>query len=140
MRLAGQGDGRDRARIFVIACRLVGREAMVQREKAPKSRSKERSEARPASRRSRGAHTDPECLNKCQECGFHCHCGRRGARDRAYSLVYFVVDFDSQKDAVNFFGAPMQSTQIVFKGEHETGRSVGDTERSSIAALLNKTL
>jgi hypothetical protein len=25
--------------------------------------------ARPASRRSRGAHTDPECLNKCQECG-----------------------------------------------------------------------
>jgi hypothetical protein len=34
----------------------------------------------------------------------------------------------------------MQSTQIVFKGEYETGRSVGDTERSSIAALLNKTL
>jgi hypothetical protein len=25
MRLAGQGDGRDRARIFLIACRLVGR-------------------------------------------------------------------------------------------------------------------
>jgi thioredoxin 1 len=56
------------------------------------------------------------------------------------NLVYFVVDFDSQKDAVRFFGAHMQSTLIAFKGERETGRSVGDTDRSSIAALLNKTL
>jgi thioredoxin 1 len=55
-------------------------------------------------------------------------------------LTYFVVDFDSQKDAVNAFGARMQSTLISFKGEHETGRSVGDTDRGSIAALLNKTL
>jgi thioredoxin 1 len=56
------------------------------------------------------------------------------------NLVYFVVDFDSQKDAVSAFGVRMQSTLIAFKGEHETGRSVGDTDRSSIAALLNKTL
>jgi len=56
------------------------------------------------------------------------------------NLVYFVVDYDSQKDVVKFFGARMQSTLIAFKGEHETGRSVGDTDRSSIAALLNKTL
>jgi thioredoxin len=55
-------------------------------------------------------------------------------------LVYFVVDFDSQKDAVKFFGARMQSTLIAFKGETETGRSVGDTDRASIAALLNKAL
>jgi hypothetical protein len=55
-------------------------------------------------------------------------------------LVYFVVDFDSQKDAVKYFGARMQSTLIAFKGEKETGRSVGDTNRSSIAALLSKTL
>ncbi len=55
-------------------------------------------------------------------------------------LIYFVVDFDNQKDAVKYFGARMQSTLIAFKGEMETGRSVGDTERSSIAALLNKTL
>ena len=55
-------------------------------------------------------------------------------------LVYFVVDFDSQKDAVRFFGARTQSTLIAFKGETETGRSVGDTDRSSIAALLNKGL
>lgn len=55
-------------------------------------------------------------------------------------LAYFVVDFDSQKDAVNAFGARMQSTLIAFKGAQETGRSVGDTDRASIAALLNKTL
>ena len=55
-------------------------------------------------------------------------------------LIYFVVDFDTQKDAVGFFGARMQSTLIAFKGTTETGRSVGDTEHSSIAALLNKTL
>jgi thioredoxin len=56
------------------------------------------------------------------------------------NLVFFVVDFDSQKDAVRFFGVRMQSTLIAFKGEHETGRSVGDTDRSAIATLLNKTL
>ena len=56
------------------------------------------------------------------------------------NLEYFVVDFDSQKDAVKSFGARMQSTLIAFKGEHETGRSVGETDRASIAALMNKTL
>src|SRR5215472_1022559 len=62
------------------------------------------------------------------------------AESKFKDLVYFVVDFDSQKDTVNFFGAQMQSTLIAFKGEHETGRSVGDTDSSSIAALLNETL
>ena len=62
------------------------------------------------------------------------------AEPKFKNLVYFVVDFDSQKDAVNFFGVQMQSTLIAFKGEHETGRSAGDTDRSSIAALLIKTL
>jgi hypothetical protein len=49
------------------------------------------------------------------------------------------VDFDSQKDAVKAFGARMQSTLITFKGSLETGRSVGDTNPGSIAALLDKT-
>jgi thioredoxin 1 len=62
------------------------------------------------------------------------------AEPKFKDLTYFVVDFDSQKDAVKSFGARMQSTLIAFKGEHETGRSVGDTDRASIAALLNKTL
>ena len=62
MKLAGQGDDRDRARIFVITCPIGGTEAMVQRKKAPKSKLKGRSKARPTSRRSRSALTDPECL------------------------------------------------------------------------------
>jgi len=55
-------------------------------------------------------------------------------------LAYFVIDFDSQKDLVQRFGVRMQSTLIAFKGENEQGRSVGDTNRTSIAALLNKVL
>jgi thiol-disulfide isomerase/thioredoxin len=62
------------------------------------------------------------------------------AEPKFKNLVYFVVDFDSQKEAVKYFGARVQSTLITFKGATETGRSVGDTEPSSIAALLNKTL
>jgi thioredoxin 1 len=56
------------------------------------------------------------------------------------NLVYFVIDFDSQKDLVQRFGAQKQSTLIAFKGDKEQGRSVGDSKRESIAALLNKVL
>lgn len=56
------------------------------------------------------------------------------------NLAYFIIDFDSRKDLVERFGARMQSTLIVFKGNTEQGRSVGDTNRASIAALLNKAL
>jgi thioredoxin len=62
------------------------------------------------------------------------------AEPKFKNLVYFVVDFDSQKDAVKYFGARMQSTLIAFKGGTETGRSVGATDRTSIAALMNKAL
>lgn len=55
-------------------------------------------------------------------------------------LAYFVIDFDGQKDLVQRFGARTQSTLIVFKGDREEGRSVGDTNLASIAALLNKAL
>lgn len=55
-------------------------------------------------------------------------------------LIYFVVDFDTQKEVVKYFNVRMQSTLIAFRGKTETGRSVGDRDRSSIAALLNKTL
>ena len=60
-------------------------------------------------------------------------------QDKFKNLMVFRVDFDSQKDAVKAFGARMQSTLITFKGSQETGRSVGDTNPSSIAALLDKT-
>ena len=56
------------------------------------------------------------------------------------NLAYFVIDFDSQKDLVNRFGARMQSTLIIFKGDKEEGRSVGDTNRDSIYALVGKSI
>jgi thioredoxin 1 len=56
------------------------------------------------------------------------------------SLQVFRVDFDSQKEAVKSFRATTQSTLIVFKGDKERGRSVGDTNAASIAALLEKAL
>jgi len=59
---------------------------------------------------------------------------------RFNDLVYFVVDFDIQKDAMKYFGARERSTLIAFKGETEAGRLVGDTERTVIAVLLDKTL
>src|SRR5580693_2870571 len=39
------------------------------------------------------------------------------AEPKYAGLEVFHVDFDSQKDAVRRFGARMQSTLIVFKGE-----------------------
>jgi thioredoxin 1 len=56
------------------------------------------------------------------------------------NLVYFVIDFDSQRDLVDRFGVRMQSTLIAFKGEKEEGRSVGDTQRASIFALAEKSM
>lgn len=56
------------------------------------------------------------------------------------TLLVLHVDFDTQKDAVRRFGARMQSTLITFKGGKETGRSVGDTNPDSLAALLAKAI
>jgi len=66
--------------------------------------------------------------------------GALAADPKFKDLAYFTIDFDSQKDLVKRFGARMQSTLITFKGSKEVGRSVGDTNRDSIAALLNKAL
>jgi thioredoxin 1 len=56
------------------------------------------------------------------------------------ALKVFKVDFDNQKDVVRAFGARSQSTLIMFKGKQETGRTVGDTDPGSIAALLDSAL
>ena len=59
---------------------------------------------------------------------------------RFKKLQVFAVDFDSQKDALQMFKAQRQSTLIVFKGALEVGRSVGDTDKDSIEALVAKSL
>ncbi len=62
------------------------------------------------------------------------------AEPRFRDLQVFTVDFDSRKDVLRKFGVRSQSTLIVFKGTSEAGRSVGDTSKASIAALLAKGL
>lgn len=55
-------------------------------------------------------------------------------------LTRLTVDFDRQRPVVRSFKAQYQSTLIVFKGGREVGRSTGDTNKDSIAALLRKAL
>lgn len=55
-------------------------------------------------------------------------------------LVVFKVDYDAQKDVVRSFNVQRQSTLIVFKGDKELDRSVGDTSVLSIEGLLDKAL
>lgn len=52
----------------------------------------------------------------------------------------FDVDFDSRKDVLKRFGVTRQSTLITFKGEKETGRSVGDTQPDWIEGAVEKAL
>ena len=61
-------------------------------------------------------------------------------QSRFKNLVVFNIDFDSQKDALRALKAQQQSTLIVFKGGAEMGRSVGDTNKASIEALLARAI
>ena len=58
----------------------------------------------------------------------------------AKDLVVFDVDFDTGREALKLLNARSQSTLIAFKGAKETARSVGDTKRDSIAALVKSAL
>jgi thioredoxin 1 len=51
-------------------------------------------------------------------------------------LVILRVDFDTQKDVVRQIRAQTQNTLVVFHGDHERGRSVGETDPAKIRALL----
>lgn len=55
-------------------------------------------------------------------------------------FVVFDLDFDTGIAGLKALNARSQSTLIVFKGEKETGRSAGDTNADSIAALLKTAL
>ncbi len=56
------------------------------------------------------------------------------------NLAIFEVDYDSQKDVLKILNVQKQSTLISFKGGKEVGRSTGDTNKSSIASLLDKAI
>ena len=55
------------------------------------------------------------------------------------NLVVLNVDFDKQKAALRKLGVQAQSTFVAFKGKQEVGRSTGDTSKSSIENLFDKT-
>lgn len=56
------------------------------------------------------------------------------------NMVRFNIDFDSQKDLLRKYNVRTQSTLIAFKGKQEVGRSAGDTNATSIEALLAKAI
>jgi thioredoxin 1 len=66
--------------------------------------------------------------------------GKIEAEPQFKNLVVLNIDFDSQKALLRKLRVNQQSTLIVYKGKTEVGRSVGDTNASSIAALVGKTL
>ena len=65
---------------------------------------------------------------------------RLAAEPAMKELVVFTLDFDTQKDALQSFGARMQSTLIVFRGREEKGRSVGVTDEAALKELLAKAI
>ena len=66
--------------------------------------------------------------------------GKIEAEPQFKNLVVLNIDFDSQKALLRTLRVNQQSTLIVYKGKTEVGRSVGDTNPASIAALVGKTL
>ena len=62
------------------------------------------------------------------------------AEPRFKDLQIFEIDFDSQKALLRTLNVRMQSTLIAYKGETETGRSVGEAQPEWIEGLLDKTL
>lgn len=52
-------------------------------------------------------------------------------------ILMFRVDFDTQADVLATLNVRSQSTLIMFKGDKETSRSIGDTSADGIAALVS---
>jgi thioredoxin 1 len=53
-------------------------------------------------------------------------------------MVILRVDFDVEKELLKRFGVRRQSTLIVFKGDGEVARVVGESSPDGIKKLLNK--
>jgi thiol-disulfide isomerase/thioredoxin len=55
---------------------------------------------------------------------------------RFAEYVVFGIDFDAEKEALRRFEARLPGTLVVYRGPDEMGRSLGDTDPQSLAALL----
>ena len=63
------------------------------------------------------------------------------AKDNAFAdAVLFVVNFDSDKQALKDLNVLMQSTLIAFRGNTERARSTAVTDPNAIRALFHKAL
>ena len=52
------------------------------------------------------------------------------------NAVFLKVDFSNDKDTVRKFQVVKQSTIIVFRGEEETGRVLGETKENKLLELI----
>ena len=60
------------------------------------------------------------------------------ARETYPDAVFMKIDFEGDTDAVNKFKVVKQSTIIVFKGDDEVARIVGETDRDAILGAIAK--
>ncbi len=60
--------------------------------------------------------------------------------DEFSKVRMFKVDFDDQADVVKSFNVKKQSTLILFRGNKELARSVGETRAEVISEMLRKAL
>jgi thioredoxin 1 len=52
------------------------------------------------------------------------------------SLTLYVADFDTEKALRNALHVNQQSTIVVFKGQQETARSTGETQKAALQTFL----
>jgi len=60
--------------------------------------------------------------------------------DEFSRIRMFKVDFDNQEDVLKALSVRKQSTLILFKGNQEIARSIGETRAEAIAQMLRKAL
>ena len=64
--------------------------------------------------------------------------GRLMGEPEYKDYVVLRVNFDTQRDVMRKFKAQLQSTLIVYRGDKELGRSVGETQEEWVDDLLAK--
>ena len=55
-------------------------------------------------------------------------------------VVFFEVDYDSQRKHVKYFNGKLQSTIIIFKAGKEIDRVVAERDAGELQAFLKKSL
>ncbi len=56
------------------------------------------------------------------------------------SVTLYIANYDAEKSLKKSLGITQQSTLVVFKRGREVGRSTGDTNEGTLAALLRRSI